>query len=70
MGFLSSVNEWRENRREKKLSEMESLGICPDCAGKGFHHITHSEMYYAAPFECQGCNGSGSYAEWSSNNMF
>jgi DnaJ-class molecular chaperone len=69
MGLFNSFKGWREGRREKRRANMESLGLCPDCGGRGFQHVAHSEAYYMDPLNCPGCDGSGVYSDWEENNF-
>ncbi|GGE39833.1 hypothetical protein GCM10011391_18300 [Pullulanibacillus camelliae] len=62
MGWFNKFSEWNTARQEKHRSEMETLGLCPDCNGRGF--IPVSGLEYTQPFDCPGCNGTGLYSEW------
>jgi DnaJ-class molecular chaperone len=67
LSFLNAISEWKQARYEKVKTEMESLGICPDCRGKGFTSSLMSVYTptYDAIFDCPGCNGSGQFADWN-----
>ncbi|PLT31887.1 methionine aminopeptidase [Peribacillus deserti] len=65
MGLFSKFSEWNHARQEKFLSEMEALGSCPDCRGRGFNSYTPNEFYYSNVYDCPGCNGSGLYSDWA-----
>lgn len=67
MGFINSFKEWKSNQNEKRLASMQAQGICPDCYGKGVNTFPLNEYYLASVLECPGCNGSGSFADWSEN---
>ncbi|MDG5786711.1 methionine aminopeptidase [Evansella sp. AB-P1] len=67
MGLFSAISEWRTQQYEKRISKMESKGICPDCRGKGFNMFANEYYYSPAYFECSGCNGSGSFQDWQAS---
>jgi DnaJ-class molecular chaperone len=67
--FLNALSEWKTARYEKKISEMRSQGICPDCHGKGFHSLPLNEFLYTDVYDCPGCNGSGLFSDWSETNQ-
>ncbi|MCP8615731.1 methionine aminopeptidase [Salirhabdus salicampi] len=69
MGFMQSLSAWNQERKEKRLSQYEEQGLCPDCRGKGFHMLVQTETFYSPPYDCYGCNGSGSYTDWSANQL-
>lgn len=65
MGFFSVFYNWQVQRYEKHKSEMQSLGKCPDCRGKGMISVAPAfNDVYISPYECSNCNGSGLYSEW------
>ncbi len=69
MDFLRGIADWKQARVEKVRTDMESLGRCPDCRGRGFTS-TFTSVYlptYDSIFDCPGCNGSGQYEDWSGN---
>ena len=73
MNFLNTFSNWKQVRNEKVRSEMESLGRCPDCRGRGFIS-TLTSVYtptFDAVFDCPGYNGSGQFSDWnvSDNNL-
>ncbi|TLS36131.1 methionine aminopeptidase [Pseudalkalibacillus caeni] len=68
MGLLSSFSEWRNARYQKKLARMEEQGICPDCYGRGINVFAQNEFAYTNNYDCPGCNGSGSFDDWSEIN--
>ncbi|MBD8067458.1 methionine aminopeptidase [Bacillus sp. PS06] len=69
MGLINTVNDWITSRYEKKVKQMEDLGLCPDCHGRGFHTFNTYELYFTNPVDCIGCNGSGNFAEWYEGNQ-
>ncbi|MRG85673.1 methionine aminopeptidase [Salinibacillus xinjiangensis] len=69
MGLINAFSDWRENRKEKKRADMEAKGFCPDCGGRGFNVVAHSEAYYIPPMDCFGCDGSGLYSDWERNQF-
>lgn len=70
MNFINAISEWKQARYEKMKTEMESLGRCPDCRGRGFTSSLTSVYTptYDAIFDCPGCNGSGQFTDWNSSN--
>jgi DnaJ-class molecular chaperone len=71
MSFLNGFSEWKQARNEKVKAEMESLGRCPECRGRGFT-TSMTSVYipaYDTIFDCQGCNGSGNFTDWNLNNQ-
>ncbi|HZH61057.1 MAG TPA: hypothetical protein VEY70_16140 [Metabacillus sp.] len=70
MDFLRGIAEWKQERIKKVRDDMESLGRCPNCRGRGFTS-SFTSIYlptYEAIFDCPGCNGSGQFEDWSGNN--
>lgn len=70
MNLINAIGEWKQARYEKVISEMEPLGRCPDCRGRGFVS-TLTSVYtptFDAIFDCPGCNGSGQYTDWNTNS--
>jgi DnaJ-class molecular chaperone len=66
MGFINSITEWNKARREKHYSIMREKGHCPQCNGRGFHtYAGHEYAFYSSSLDCPGCEGSGSYTDWS-----
>lgn len=65
MGLLNSFTNWKTERYEKHLNDMQGLGKCPDCRGRGF---TIPYSAYTTAYECPGCNGSGLYSDWAEQN--
>lgn len=65
MGFFNAITEWQKKRYENHRAEMESLGKCPDCNGRGFLH-SYSAVYMPA-LDCGGCSGTGLYSQWEEN---
>ncbi|MBU9711165.1 methionine aminopeptidase [Evansella tamaricis] len=63
MGLFNAISEWSNNRYQKKVEKMEARGHCPDCRGRGFHTFPN-EYFYAPTYDCPGCNGTGSFADW------
>ena len=47
---------------KKKITDMKSKGICPDCNGQGIIIFAYE---YVTPDQCSGCNGSGSFKDWA-----
>ncbi|MFC7391716.1 methionine aminopeptidase [Scopulibacillus cellulosilyticus] len=62
MSLFNAISNWRSEKYKKHVSKMQALGKCPDCNGKGY--MTIFDYEYAAPFNCQGCDGSGLYSDW------
>ena len=69
MGLLNSMSDWFSARHEKRMQEMENLGRCPICNGKGFSSFSMYEYYYSEPIECSGCYGSGMFTDWNEANQ-
>ncbi|WP_078547983.1 methionine aminopeptidase [Litchfieldia alkalitelluris] len=69
MGLIDTLNDWLTSRNERRLEQMESLGLCPDCNGRGFHTFNSYEFYYSNPIDCIGCNGSGTFSDWFDENQ-
>ncbi|GGH77005.1 DnaJ-class molecular chaperone [Pullulanibacillus pueri] len=67
MGLFNALSNWKAERDEKHRSEMETLGLCPDCNGRGFTPSFGFE--YSAPFDCPGCDGTGLYSSWQENTQ-
>ncbi|MGM0873926.1 MAG: methionine aminopeptidase [Bacillota bacterium] len=69
INFINAISEWKQARYEKVKTEMESLGRCPDCRGRGFTSSLTSVYTptYDAVFDCPGCNGSGQFTDWNSS---
>jgi len=67
MGLFRSLSAWQSARREKYISTMQEQNKCPDCGGRGF--IMPAAYEYAYPFDCSGCNGTGSFQEWQLNRQ-
>lgn len=66
MGLFSAITEWNEARQQKRISEAESQGKCPNCKGSGLYYpYGLHEFYYSTLNECYGCNGSGLYSDWA-----
>lgn len=63
MGLMNALSQWRNNREEKRINQAESLGICPECRGRGFYTFA-DEYYYTNVYDCVSCNGSGLFEEW------
>lgn len=64
MGFFQGFSQWNATKYEKKVSEMESQGMCPDCSGKGFNTVANDYLYTTS-YECHSCKGSGLFSVWS-----
>ncbi|GER67874.1 hypothetical protein BpJC7_20630 [Weizmannia acidilactici] len=67
MGLFSAISNRQSVRREKYLSAMREKTKCPDCGGRGF--IMPAAFEYIYPFDCSGCNGTGTLADWESNQL-
>ncbi|WP_047153468.1 hypothetical protein [Aneurinibacillus tyrosinisolvens] len=65
MGFFNAISNWKAAKYEKKIAEMQSQGICPDCYGRGFNPLLLHEFLYTNLYDCPGCNGSGLFADWA-----
>ncbi|WP_091660812.1 hypothetical protein [Alteribacillus iranensis] len=63
MNIWQSFKAWRQGRYEQRIAKMRDAGKCPDCDGKGFT-IMAGDYLSAAPLDCAGCNGSGSFSDW------
>lgn len=71
LGILNGFSQWKQSRYEKVVTDMESLGKCPDCRGKGFTS-SYSSVYipnFDAFFDCPGCNGTGNFTDWNLNQQ-
>ncbi|MBU8906501.1 methionine aminopeptidase [Desertibacillus haloalkaliphilus] len=69
MGLLNAFNQWREDRYQKRIAKAQASGKCPDCSGLGYDPMLISEYYgyfSADELNCPGCNGTGSFTDWSS----
>ncbi|ADU31899.1 hypothetical protein [Evansella cellulosilytica] len=64
MGLLNAIAEWSAARYEKKVADMKTKGLCPDCNGYGYHMFSNEYFYMASHNECHGCSGSGAYDDW------
>ncbi|WP_071393716.1 hypothetical protein [Bacillus tuaregi] len=69
MGLFSYLSDWKASLYEKRISEAQSLGHCPDCNGKGFQIPIVNEYCYPESYECHGCNGTGSFSHWNANSQ-
>ncbi|WP_338449250.1 methionine aminopeptidase [Niallia oryzisoli] len=69
MGLFSYLSDWKSSLYEKKVAEAQSLGHCPDCNGKGFQIPIVNEYSYPESYDCPGCNGTGSFSNWSQNSQ-
>jgi DnaJ-class molecular chaperone len=69
MGLFSYLSDWKTNLYEKRMAQAENLGHCPDCNGRGFQIPIVNEYSYSESYECLGCNGKGTFSEWSMNNQ-
>jgi hypothetical protein len=67
MGLFHYLSDWKSNLYEKRISEAEGLGHCPECNGKGFHMPLATEYYMPEVYDCLDCNGTGSFSNWSTN---
>lgn len=63
MGLFNAISNWRTQRFENHRSAMETEGKCPECNGRGFSFPTYA-VENVAPYDCPGCNGTGSYEDW------
>ncbi|MFZ3587809.1 methionine aminopeptidase [Bacillus sp. DJP31] len=67
MGLINSIVEWNTARQERHLSRMKESGHCPQCHGRGFHaYAGHEYTFHGSMLDCPGCEGTGSYEEWTS----
>jgi len=62
MGLFNAISSWQADRYQKHVTKMQTLDKCPDCRGRGY--INTISFDYAMPYECPGCNGSGSFSDW------
>ncbi len=71
MNFLRGIADWKQSRTEKVRADMESLGRCPDCKGRGFISAITSVYLptYDSIFDCPGCNGTGQFVHLSGNEL-
>jgi DnaJ-class molecular chaperone len=68
VGILNSYNEWKNSRYQRHVSLMEEQDKCPDCFGKGYYVFPVNEFVYnVTPMDCQGCNGTGTFTEWTNS---
>ncbi|WP_027725538.1 hypothetical protein [Tuberibacillus calidus] len=65
MGLFQAISNWQTERYQRHVSRMQALDKCPDCRGRGFINVLSFD--YAMPYECPGCNGSGSYSDWENS---
>ncbi|KHD85657.1 hypothetical protein [Heyndrickxia ginsengihumi] len=65
MGLFSAISQWKIDKQEKHVENMKTQNKCPDCYGRGF--IMPVCYDYVYPYDCTGCNGSGSYDDWVQN---
>lgn len=64
MGLLNVYNQWKETQTQNHIANMKEQGKCPDCQGRGYVIYSCYENVYFSSYECQGCQGSGSYRDW------
>ncbi|MEW9667918.1 methionine aminopeptidase [Ammoniphilus sp. 3BR4] len=65
MGLFQLLSDWKEANYQKKVTEMQSQGKCPDCLGRGYNPVILSGYYYMSSLDCPGCNGSGLFSDWT-----
>ncbi len=63
--MIKAISSWLMDMKQKKIENMKTLDLCPDCHGKGFM-VYPAEHYFTTSYECAGCNGTGNFSEWSS----
>lgn len=63
MGLFQSFSKWQSGRKQRRISEMQAKNKCPDCGGKGFYMFSN-EYFMTTPYDCPGCNGSGTFSDW------
>lgn len=65
LNFLQALSDWNKSKREQFRTDMESLGKCPDCRGRGYTTIISSVYIptYESILDCHSCNGTGAYSE-------
>ncbi|KKI88725.1 hypothetical protein WQ54_29890 [Bacillus sp. SA1-12] len=71
MNLIKAFSDWNVGRNQKIRAEMEALGKCPDCRGKGFI-TTLTSLHtptYDSIFDCPGCNGTGQFSDWNSSEQ-
>ncbi|MFC0470866.1 methionine aminopeptidase [Halalkalibacter kiskunsagensis] len=68
MGFINAIDQWLEKKNEKRIALSKSQGICPECQGKGFNMVGTEVYITNSYYDCPGCNGSGSFADWLETN--
>jgi DnaJ-class molecular chaperone len=71
MGIFQAINAWNQTRHEKHVALMQEKGLCPDCRGRGYNAYMPHEYSYHNIYDCQSCNGTGSFTDWAeTNNTF
>lgn len=66
LGLFSAISRWNAANYEKKVSEMRSQGLCPECHGRGFSPLMISEYSsYQEDFNCHVCHGTGLFNDWA-----
>jgi DnaJ-class molecular chaperone len=69
MGLLNVYQEWKDSRYQKHVSNMREQDKCPDCYGRGYHIFPATEFVYnVTPYDCQGCDGTGTFEQWTNLN--
>jgi DnaJ-class molecular chaperone len=63
--LFSAISRWHAKNYEKKLSEMRSQDLCPECHGRGFSPWMISEYSYHEDFSCHACYGTGLFSNWA-----
>lgn len=69
MGLFSKLVQWREDRYEKRVADMQVKGLCPDCRGSGLSTLALNEFLHTNFYDCPGCNGTGLFSEWEDSNI-
>lgn len=70
MGLLNRFSQWQNDRYQKRVAEMQSKGLCPDCRGSGLSMLALNEFLHTNFYDCPGCNGSGLYSDWEETNQY
>lgn len=67
MKLFQVLQDWITTKNEKQIAEMQILGLCPDCRGRGINTIAlNGGLMSLNPldYQCPSCNGSGTFDDW------
>ncbi|MBD8070527.1 methionine aminopeptidase [Bacillus sp. PS06] len=62
MSIFNAISEWKNERHHQHLTQMKSIGKCPECNGSRI--VPTFRAIYNGPPLCPGCEGSGLYSDW------